>query len=166
MSILVRDVMQSKPITVSPSETVFGLERGLIENRIGGFPVVEDGKLIGIACRSDIVRALGYEHTYAEQLADQNMEVAGEHGQSLSEKNWAKEVGSRVGERLEGMKVRDVMIRDVCVARPDDTVEAAAKQMATAGFHRLPIVDEGRLVGILTSLDLTRLIAEGRYRAV
>lgn len=60
------------------------------------------------------------------------------------------------------MKVRDVMTRDVVVARPDDTIQSVASHMASGGFGFVPVCDGERLVGTLTDRDLAvRALAIG-----
>ena len=163
MSLQVREAMRSQPHTIGLHVSVAELERALLTYRVGGLPVVEEGVLLGIACRSDILRALGYERSYAEQICEQEAQLAGE---STAEGPWTDRVGATVGKRLQQLTVADVMVRDVQTVAPDESLDNAAKRMAKHVIHRLPVVEDGQLVGILTSLDLARLVVEGRLRAV
>ena len=52
--------------------------------------------------------------------------------------------------------VREIMSRGVVTCAPDETPEAAAKRMGADQVRRLPVLDEGRLVGIVTLCDLSR----------
>ncbi len=52
------------------------------------------------------------------------------------------------------IKARDFMSRDLVMARPEDSVEMAARIFARNHFHALPIVDDGKLVGMVTTQDL------------
>jgi CBS domain-containing protein len=58
MTIRVADVMSKNPMRVAPDLPLPELQRRLISDRVGGYPVVEDGKLVGLVSRSDVVRAL------------------------------------------------------------------------------------------------------------
>src|SRR5258708_39153634 len=61
------------------------------------------------------------------------------------------------------MKVRDVMTHDVCVVRPDHTVEEAARMMAAIDVGLLPVGEGDRLVGMITDRDIAvRAIGEGK----
>lgn len=61
------------------------------------------------------------------------------------------------------MKIRDIMSRDVQVARPDDTVEAAAARMAAGDFGFMPVADGHRLEGVLTDRDIAiRVTGQGK----
>jgi CBS domain-containing protein len=61
------------------------------------------------------------------------------------------------------MKVRDAMNPDACVASPDDTAQQAAILMAENDIASLPVVDEGRLAGMVSDRDIAlNVVAEGR----
>jgi CBS domain-containing protein len=60
------------------------------------------------------------------------------------------------------MKVRDVMSKDVQVARPGDTLQAVASRMSEGGFGFMPVADGDRLIGTITDRDITiRAVAGG-----
>lgn len=60
------------------------------------------------------------------------------------------------------MKVRDVMSKDVQVARPGDTVQEVASRMAGGDFGFMPVADGDTLIGTITDRDLTvRALAQG-----
>jgi CBS domain-containing protein len=58
------------------------------------------------------------------------------------------------------MKVLDLMTGDVLTAAPDETLKTAARKMVAAGVSGLPVVDEGRVVGIITEADFVEQTAE------
>jgi len=61
------------------------------------------------------------------------------------------------------MKVSDVMTRDVQVANPSDTIEVIARRMSEIDSGVMPIVDGGRIVGVITDRDIVvRVVGEGR----
>jgi len=62
------------------------------------------------------------------------------------------------GRRLDGLRVRDVMSPDPVVLRSDDTVAVAIHTMAVGGFRHLPLVEDGRVVGVVTAQDVFRHI--------
>jgi CBS domain-containing protein len=156
----VRDAMETKLKTVRPRLPVTEFEQRLIEHRVGGFPVVEDGRLVGVVTRSDVVRTLNVERTYQEQISDFYNAVS-----PFSETDTAEtvaQIGARIGARIEDMTVKDVMCKNVHTAEPDQTLEEIARIMVDNAVHRLPVTENGDLVGIITTLDLVRLIADGR----
>lgn len=147
----VRDIMSPGPDALSPGMPVRELEERLVSHQVSGFPVLEEGKLVGIVTRSDLVRVLELEHTIDDQL-----------GEGVTGPDSARSRGARIGARLEAMTVGDVMVRSVLSVSPDTPVADAARTMVEARVHRLPVVGEGGLVGLVTSLDLARAIADGR----
>lgn len=157
------DAMQVAVKTVPPSMPVPEFEQRLIEDEVSGFPVVEDGKLVGIVSRSDVVRQICTEREVARQISDFYFDETGFH-ESPAES--LQDVADRVGERLEGLTVAEVMARDPHTASLDQPLSEVARSMSEHHIHRLPVVDQGRLVGIVTAMDLVRLIAQKRVRTV
>lgn len=61
------------------------------------------------------------------------------------------------------MKISDAMTRDVQLAKPDDTIQQAARMMASIEAGALPVSDNDRLVGMITDRDIAvRAVAEGK----
>jgi CBS domain-containing protein len=159
MGFVARDVMQQDVHTVSPNMTLADLERQFCDSGQSGFPVVADaGRLVGVVSRSDIVRKLAVEQSYAEYESSWYWDVTGppDPEQSL------EDVALRVGRRLESMRVEDVMSHIPITVTGDTALEELARTLVDRRIHRLPVVEDGSLVGILTSTDLVRMIADGR----
>jgi CBS domain-containing protein len=154
----IADIMQKKVKTISPDRTLPELERELLRWRIGAMPVVErGGKLVGIVSRSDVVRQLCLERSLGEAMADAYRDQTDASFVAQSQ----AAIAGEIGRRMENLRVRDVMIREVLTIPPELPVEKAAQLLIERRIHRLPVVDEkGKLVGIVSSLDFTRLVAE------
>jgi CBS domain-containing protein len=159
MSRTVADIMQKKVRTIAPERTLPELERELLRSRVGALPVVErDGALAGIVSRSDVVRQLCVERSLGEAMADAYRDQTDERHAEQSR----TVIAGAIGQRMERLRVRDVMTRDVITVGPELPVEKAAQLLCERRIHRLPVVEGGRLVGIVSSLDFTRLVAEAR----
>lgn len=159
MNLTARDVMRTDVQVIRPDETLAELDRELLEKRVGGFPVVEKERLVGIVSRSDVVRRLSIEQSLAENVSDYYRDTSGydvDPFESLSE------IGTRVGARIEDLRVRDVMSRTIISVPPDASLRELARTLLEHGIHRVPVAEGDRLVGIVTGLDLVRLIAEDR----
>ena len=152
----VRQIMSKEPDTLSSSVPVRDLEERLIAHRVGGYPVVDEGKLVGMVTRSDLVRVLDLEHTIDDQLGEAASAALAASTDAPIRR------GARIGARLEVMTVADVMIRGVVSVSQDASVAEAARLMVERRVHRLPVMEGTRLVGIVTSLDLAKLVAEGK----
>ncbi len=155
----IADIMQRKVRTIAPERTLPELERELLRSRVGALPVVDrDGKLVGIVSRSDVVRQLCLERSLGEAMADAYRDQT---DSGFVEKS-QHAIALGIGQRMERLCVRDVMIHDLITVAPDLPVEDAAKLLWERRIHRLPVLENGRLVGIVSSLDFTRLVAEAR----
>jgi DnaK suppressor protein len=156
------DAMQTKVESVSPDMQLVDLERRFLMLGLSGFPVVEDGVLVGIVSRSDTLRMQSIERAAEEQLSDfyRSFESPARSEESATAE--AAAVAARVGERVGALTVRDAMIRRVISVERDEPLREVARMMLDGHIHRLPVLDDGRLVGLVTTLDLVKLYSEGR----
>lgn len=123
----VRDIMTTNLITISSNKSIAEADDILAANKISRLPVVDDGKLVGIISKSRILKA----------TAPQNTPVA----------VW------RLPHFFFGMKVREIMIKDMVTVTPDMTVEGAAFLAQEKRVGGTPVVEGDKLVGIVTSND-------------
>jgi CBS domain-containing protein len=77
MALCAKDVMRTKVRSIGPEVSLADLERALLEARRTGFPVVKDGRLIGVVSQSDIVRKLATEQIYADYLSEYYRDIGG-----------------------------------------------------------------------------------------
>ena len=161
MDISASDVMRRKVLTVHPEMTLPELEKYLLAKEVSGAPVVENDNLVGTISRSDVVRQLCSERELAERTSDFFWDESGFHEVPLEN---LQQVADRVGERIEELTVRDVMIQVPLVVSPHQPIREVAQKLTDHRIHRVPVTDDGKLVGIITTLDLVRLIAEGRMQ--
>ena len=73
-----------------------------------------------------------------------------------------RDIASLFADRISGVKVSQLMSERVVTALPKTTIFEAEKTMATQGFRRLPIVSEGRVMGIITTMDIIRFFGSGK----
>jgi CBS domain-containing protein len=152
--VVVREVMTRDVVTAAPDWSLARAARTMREYRISGLPVVDNGgALVGVLSEKDIVstldRATGLGH--ARGLLD-----------ILLEENGSKEL-QRVGEairRLEHARVEQSMSRRPVTIDPEASFFEAARRLSQYAVTRLPVVDGGRLVGILTRQDLADALAK------
>lgn len=154
----VRDLMTTLVRTVPPEMTLTELERFLLATRLSGAPVVKDGRLVGVVSRSDVVRQLVVERTQAEYAADARFSglASWHHLPDLEMTEWISEA---VGEHLEHVRVGDIMITHVITVAPDADIRDAARLMIKHHVHRVLVVEDGAVRGILSTTDLVRLVA-------
>ena len=111
--------------------------------------------------RFDVVRQLAFEHHLAQNTSDFYWDGEGFHEAPAES---FQEIANRVGRQIEHLCVKDLMSPHLVVVAVDDSIDVAAQKLWENRLHRLPVVDQGRLVGILSTLDLVRLFADGRVR--
>ncbi len=149
-----KDIMTGDVFSVRPTMSVVDMDAELLKRGIGGAPVVEDGKLLGVVSRSDIARKLSGD---ISKDADY---MWGSEGSLMSVLVGTNKSIKPAAESLRELCVRDIMTdNSVCVA-PDDRVDAVAKLMVSKRIHRVLVAEEDKLVGIISSLDMVRIVYE------
>jgi CBS domain-containing protein len=142
----VKDIMEADPPTVSPKDSVDEVLRVLRENELPGVPVVNDGgRCIGIITEADLV------------LPDDEGDLHLPHYVNIFGGTVFIESLSRFEDRLRkafASNAEDMMTEDPDTIESDATVEEAARLIHAAGHNRLPVVEHGRLVGVVTRLDV------------
>jgi CBS domain-containing protein len=144
----VSTIMTNEVACVTADLPLDALARLLLEHHISGVPVVdEDGAPVGVVTKTDLLRALS-------SSADKSWQLRAHDGDIQLELRPA-ELRS-----LAGRRVREVMTTLVFALAADASIARAAALMAYEGIHRVPVVsDDGRVVGLLSSLDVLRWLA-------
>lgn len=155
------DVMTREVVTLSPEMTVEEAAERFVQRGISGAPVVDDhGRLVGVLSESDILRRL---KEIAEEALGKRYLTSRVHSLDLlaflGERQ--HEAVEEVYRQLRRSKVGDVMTKHVQSVRPTDSLENVAAAMIEHDVNRLPVVDAGRVVGIITRADLARVLATG-----
>ena len=100
----VSEWMQTKVLTVRPSMSLVELHRFLLSHHIGGAPVVDGGRLVGIVTRSDIIRQMAVDRSIAEQIADYERDPGTGRlpGDGEADENeWINETASEQGDVMQ-----------------------------------------------------------------
>ncbi len=149
-STLVRQVMTTDVLTFRPTDTVETAAKALSERRLGGAPVVdEEGRLVGLIEDDDlIVQEARIHFPTVVSVLGAYLELPS--SASRMETELRKAVGTSVG---------DVMDPEPPTCSPDDSLETVATLLHERTASRLPVVEDGRLVGIVSRGDLVRDIA-------
>ncbi|MFH1138906.1 MAG: CBS domain-containing protein [Pseudomonadota bacterium] len=146
MAITARELMSTQLITVRPETSVRELAELLVIHKISGLPVLdEEGSLVGIVSQSDLVALNKLPHVpnsvtlfdwviYLEGMGRLKAEMA----------------------KIGGNKVADIMTRAVITVPPEESLEKIATIMAEKNVHTIPVVDGGRLLGLIGKLDIVR----------
>lgn len=154
------DVMNTQVLAVRPDITVRELATLLTENEISGAPVTDGhGRLLGMVSLSDIAQGEADEVGLAQSESDPEASVHGWEDEATSDE--MRELHVEGGEAL----VRDIMTPTAYTVPDDTPVSRLARTMIAGRVHRLLVVRDQRVVGIVTSLDLLKLLAgDGKSR--
>jgi CBS domain-containing protein len=153
------DIMQRNAVTVTPDLPVTELEHLLSRGGISGVPVVADAELVGVVSRTDVARAFAQATGGAEATLAYYQEIA---GAALD----AGVVARMAGERAAAMQVRDIMTTELIAVPGDRPVREIARDLLARRMHRVLVTEGRRLLGLVTTMDLIRAIADGRLVAV
>ncbi|MFK7897875.1 MAG: CBS domain-containing protein [Myxococcota bacterium] len=152
----VSEVMKTDVVTISPEMPMADIQRLFVKERFGAVPVLDrEERLLGIVSRSDVVRKFSLEQTFAElSSADFDAKLGVTDNDDL-----IGSIGAAAGRRLANVRAEDLMISDVITVAPDAPLSEAADSMLERRIHRLPVVQNERLVGIVSAFDFMRLYA-------
>ena len=146
MPATVREIMDANPVTVSPDDDIGTVIRTLRDSELPGLPVVnEAGRCLGMITEADLV------------LPDESGDLHIPHYVNIFGGTVFLEPLQRFEGRLRkafASKARELMTEDPDTVGPDTTVEEAARLIYESGHNRLPVVDHGRLVGVVTRIDI------------
>ncbi|QIG48932.1 CBS domain-containing protein [Nordella sp. HKS 07] len=140
----IRDLESSQVTTIGPEASVRQAAKIMLKHGISGLPVVDDDmKIVGIITEGDLIRRseLGYD----------KIQDFGQSGEGVAD--------PRDYVRRHSWKVGDVMTRDVVVVEEDGSIAKAARLLEKHNVKRLPVVRDGKLVGMISRCDLLRVIA-------
>jgi CBS domain-containing protein len=141
-----QDIMVSPVVTVTPETSVQELAQLLIDRRISGVPVLDaQGTLVGIVSEGDLLRRT---EAATERRSSWWLELLSGPEQLASEY-----------VRAHSRRVGDIMRREVVTARPDTPVDEIATLMERYAIKRVPIVEDGRVVGIISRANLIQAVA-------
>jgi CBS domain-containing protein len=151
--ITARDLMNPEVLTVREEVTLREVAEFLLDNEISGAPVVDDrGRPVGVVSMVDLVEAASEEGEPSAGRSQPDFLATGDEG-GLSEDDLddLDESDLRVG---------DVMPTDIHSVSEDATVSDVAMTMLKEHLHRLLVVRDGRVVGIISTSDLLGLLVE------
>ena len=143
-----KDIMSTRLITVSPETEIIQATKVLLDNNINGVPVTDEaGKLVGILCQSDlVVQQKKFPVPSFFTLLDGLIPLT-------SMKQLKKEV-----QKIAAVTVAQAMTPDPIFVGPDTGIEEVAALMVDNNFHTIPVVDAGKLVGVVGKEDILRTL--------
>ena len=131
----VSEIMSRELITISPKDDLYTAEELFKKNRIRHIPVVQGNEILGILSYTDLLRI-----SFADALGPDEDEV------------------ETIVYNM--FTIEQVMAKNVISVPSTATIKQVSEFLAEQEFHALPVVDQGKLVGIVTTTDLIRYLVE------
>jgi CBS domain-containing protein len=150
LPIVASDVMTKNVVSVGPETPTRAVATLLIKGGFGGMPVVDvDGAPIGMISESDLIgRKIGMRaqsRTWWLKVLAEGEDLAAEFADYL---------------RAVDRPARDFMTAPVVMVAEDTPIQAIAEALQEHGIKRVPVVRDGRIVGIVSCADLVRALAK------
>lgn len=130
--ITVKEIMSKELITVSSTERIVHARRQMIESNVGRLPVVDDEELVGMITSKDLMRAF-------------------------------IDFRKKVPEKYQKSQIKELLVEDIMSTNPtsvtkDMSITEISQIIMETGFNGLPVVEDGKVVGIITQTDILKLI--------
>lgn len=180
----VRDLMTTDVTTVDPDLTLRDAVELFTAQHVSGAPVTAGGRLVGVLSASDVLAFEGETPGVPTERPELELEewtepvewVEGEEAPAAFFSEQWSDAGADVLERFAEVRgpewdrlaehtVGEAMTPSLCSIAPFVDIYTAAEYMLRAGVHRLIVTEDGRLVGVLSSMDIVRAVAEHRLVA-
>jgi CBS domain-containing protein len=177
----VREIMTPHVVTLSPDASLREAVETLVSCRIGGAPVLEGARIVGVLSAPDIlefesVTPVSRRETEPDEDEGSMLEPAEEWSEgndvpaAFFTDLWSGSESTITDLSADGLQwdfledhsVAEAMSRAVCTLPAAFEVSAAAAQMLAAGVQRALVTEGEELVGILTTTDILRAVAERR----
>ncbi|MDD5143345.1 CBS domain-containing protein [Methanoregula sp.] len=132
----VEDIMSSSLRVTAPDCPIATVTRDMTKHRFRRLPVVSDDVLYGIVTATDIMRYLGSREVFSKMVTGNVAEVT-------------------------GLPVRNLIAGELFTTSPEKTINQVAQEMLKKNIGALPVIEDSRLVGLVTEFDLVRAFSGG-----
>ena len=146
----VRDLMTTQVITVKPTDTVRQAVIKMALDNVTGAPVVDNrNHVLGVISQTDILQLILKYHDKLDE------EIHSEHllSQPMDTDNQSADM-TLINKEFSGMKVEDIMVRSTLYTTPDAEIVEALRMMMKMDVNRLPVLEQGILVGTVSRSDV------------
>ncbi len=140
-----RDIMTRDVVTVGPDVTVAEIARVLLQRHISGVPVIEDGKVVGIVSEGDLI--------HRQEIGTEKRRGSWWLRLCAGERSPVDFIKSH------GVAARDVMTHQVVTVTEDAPLDEIADLFEEHHIKRVPVVRNGKLVGIISRANLLQALA-------
>ena len=144
----IEEIMQKDIICIRENADIREIAKALTDNKVSGIPVVnEDGKLVGIVSEGDLL------HKETNPRMPDYVDILGAiiyyHGMKRYHEDYRK---------LMAMTASDIMTKKVISVTKEATLEEASQLMMQNSIKRLPVLEDGKMIGIVSRADIIRTL--------
>jgi len=132
---LIKDVMTTELITINETSSLESARQIFEKNKIRHIIVLKKDKLVGILSNHDLLR-VSFGDTYGDDQATVDDAI------------------------VNMLTIKDVMRHDPIFITPDSSIEDAIFVLLNRRFHSLPVIDNNKVVGIVTTTDFLKILVE------
>jgi CBS domain-containing protein len=133
----VKDIMVTDVVTLSPDETFYDIVALFAEKKISGAPVVEGSKIMGLVSESDILKFVSRKDLIT--MIDKE---------------------DKAMKDRAAMKAKDFMTKKVITVSQNEDLAKVIKLLDEKDINRVPVVDKGKVGGIITRADVVSVVSE------
>ncbi|UCD02847.1 MAG: CBS domain-containing protein [Candidatus Aenigmatarchaeota archaeon] len=151
----VKDVMSTKLITFKPEDTLHEALQVFTSKGISGAPVVKDGKLAGLITELDVIKVIDIytPKVHFTSMPHFFLVLAG-----LKSRKKATELKKKIMAASK-LQIQDFMTQDPVTIEEDVDIMEAARIIDTYKVNRIPVVEKGKVRGIVTRNDIIKAVA-------
>lgn len=148
--------MKINVISFDSDTSIFDAAKVLSENNISGAPVVKNEKVVGVISVTDIIKFMKTKLPKTQIYVSENQSLYLFLASLLKEQiDFRTEL-----RRISKTRIKDLMSTDIIHIHPDNNILEAAVMMERFDVDRLPVIDKGKLIGIISRVDLVRALIE------
>jgi len=147
----VRDLMTTEVLTLRPDDTLKKAAKKLALENVSGAPIVDNkNHLLGFVSENDILAVIMKYQSRLDKM-DINGSLLEYSMDALDEPD---EVLKRMSEEISNIEMSSLMVRSVMSTTPDAPIIEVLKTMLAMGINRIPVLEKGTLVGIISRGDI------------
>jgi CBS domain-containing protein len=175
----VKDIMTRAVVTVSPETTVREAMEALATNHLSGVPVVARDIVVGVVSMTDILnfmvtapqrKSAENEEPQSDEWIESDFEDDNDEVEAavLSDEVWEEwssntaldESAGSASQVFDQVTAADLMNEEVFSVSPSSPIRSAAAMMQKRGIHRVLVIEGRKLLGIVSALDIARVVSE------
>jgi CBS domain-containing protein len=152
----IKDVMNKDVIICAQDDSLGQLADLFKKNHISGIPVVDKGKVVGLVSETDLIKLFKTPEYSNDLWLPSPFEII-----EIPIRNLVKlEETKKFLENMKLRPVKDIMTKKVHAISPEEDLEDASSMMVKYDVNRLPVIENGKLVGIVARSDIIKGLSE------